>query len=149
MLLLVSVQLILVIASMIYIPPDTLNTTNLNKNNPNDYPTLILQCTAPHVALVVSCRCYTLLHYLLLVMHWLFYLSVWLRTLMSPSTLHLLRFILGVSDWVSSLDILLLTSLIKQLICFTVQVSALAACFAWGFPNETPSRKECCIIASD
>ena len=49
---------------------------------------------------------------------------------MSPSTLHLLRFILGVSDWVSSLDILLLTSLIKQLICFTVQVSALAACFA-------------------
>lgn len=52
MLLLVSVQLILVIASMIYIPRDTFNTTNLNKNNPNDYPTLILQCTAPHW----SCR---------------------------------------------------------------------------------------------
>ena len=52
-LLLVSVQMVLVIISLVYIPPGTFYTTNLNGSNQYDYPTLILQCTSPHIALVI------------------------------------------------------------------------------------------------
>ena len=52
-LLLVAVQMVLVIISLVYILPDTFYTTNLNESNQNNFPTLILQCTSPHIALIV------------------------------------------------------------------------------------------------
>ena len=51
--LLVGIQMSFVLVSMIIVPPDTATSTKLDENNHNDYPTLILQCTSPHIALII------------------------------------------------------------------------------------------------
>ena len=51
--LLVSFQMMLVILSLIVVNPGVKRRLQHDENNDNDYPTLILQCTAPHIALVV------------------------------------------------------------------------------------------------
>ena len=125
-LLLVSVQLILVIASMIYVPPDTLNTTNLNENNQNDYPTLILQCTAPHVALVVLQMLYFTA--LLIASNVLAILTIRFPENFNESKyVASATFALGVL-WLGFISGYFASDVINQtaIISFTVQVSALA-----------------------
>ncbi|XP_003387246.2 PREDICTED: metabotropic glutamate receptor 3-like [Amphimedon queenslandica] len=51
--LLVGVQMSFVLVSMIVVHPDTITSTKLDENNHNDYPTLILKCTSPHIALII------------------------------------------------------------------------------------------------
>ena len=51
--LLVGVQMSFVLVSMIVVLPDTTTSIKLDENNHNNYPTLILQCTSPHIALII------------------------------------------------------------------------------------------------
>ena len=50
---LVGVQMSFVLVSMIVVYPGTTTTIKLDENNHNDYPVLSLQCTSPHIALIV------------------------------------------------------------------------------------------------
>ena len=50
---LVGVQMSFVLVSMIVVYPGTTTTIKLDENNHNDYPVLFLQCTSPHIALIV------------------------------------------------------------------------------------------------
>ena len=51
--LLVGVQMSFVLVSMIIVHPDTTTSIKFDENNHNDYPILILQCTSPHIALII------------------------------------------------------------------------------------------------
>ena len=55
---LVGFQMILVIVSLAVAPPDTKLTQKNNEDNHNDYPTLVLQCTSPHTAMIVLLMLY-------------------------------------------------------------------------------------------
>ena len=51
--LLVGVQVILVVISLSVVPPSVTKTLQKNEANHDDFPVLIIQCTSPHIALVV------------------------------------------------------------------------------------------------
>ena len=55
---LVGFQMLLVIVSLIVVPPDTKLIQQYNEDNYNDYPTILLQCTTPHTAMIVSLMLY-------------------------------------------------------------------------------------------
>ena len=51
--LLVGIQVILVVISLSVVPPSVKKTLQKNEANHDDFPVLIIQCTSPHIALVV------------------------------------------------------------------------------------------------
>ena len=51
--LLVGTNMILVVISLSVVPPSVTNTLQKNETNQDDSPVLIIQCTSPHIALVV------------------------------------------------------------------------------------------------
>ena len=50
---LVGVQMSFVVVSMIVVYPGTMTTIKHDESNHNNHPVLILQCTSPHIALIV------------------------------------------------------------------------------------------------
>ena len=51
--LLVGVQVILVVISLSVVPPSVTKTLQKNITNQDDFPVFVIQCTSPHIALVV------------------------------------------------------------------------------------------------
>ena len=51
--LLVGMQMIMVVISLSVVPPSVTETLQKNETNQDDSPVLIIQCTSPHIALVV------------------------------------------------------------------------------------------------
>ena len=52
-LLLVGGQMLLVIVSLLVVYPDVTEEIILNRENTNNFPTLIYKCTSPHIALII------------------------------------------------------------------------------------------------
>ena len=51
--LLVGIQMLLVVISLSVVPPSVTKTLQKNITNQDDFPVFIIQCTSPHIALVV------------------------------------------------------------------------------------------------
>ena len=51
--LLVGIQMLLVVISLSVVPPSVTTTLQKNITNQDDFPVFIIQCTSPHIALVV------------------------------------------------------------------------------------------------